>query len=127
MMEGNGAGRRPARLVTEIDPGRAAHRSLRFVSMAPHAAREGDPYRYDFLVDEPPGDEVAFTLVRAPEGAVLEGHLLQWTPSHAQVGHRQRFTLRAMDELGEAREQTWSVVPRAEHLRLILAGPRHHH
>jgi hypothetical protein len=118
--------RQPARLVTQIDPDRAAHRSLRFVSLAPHLAREGDPYQYECFVDEPLGDEVTVTLVRAPEGAELDGDLLTWTPSHAQARHRQRFTLRAVDRYGEALEQSWYVVPHA-HLHAILAGPRRHH
>jgi len=123
----DGGPRRPARVVMEIEPDRVTHRPLRFVSLAPHHAREGDPYLYHFLLDEPPDDEVTVTLVRAPEGAVLDGPWLMWTPSHAQARHRQRFTLRAVDQVGQEREQSWSLVPGAEPLHAVLAGPRHHH
>jgi hypothetical protein len=111
-------------LVREIHPGR--HRP-RFISLAPHLAREGEPYRYGFEALDPDGDEVRFSLVRAPEGAALEGGVLKWTPEHAQVGHRQRFTLRAADGHGGVGEQTWTVIPRAEPHHGIRARARMHH
>jgi len=103
-----------ARLVTEIEPARVAHRPPRFISVAPAMAREGEPYRYGFAALDPEGEALSFTLVRAPAGAVLEGRLLKWTPGHHQAGRRERFTLRAMDEHGASRLQSWTVIPRAE-------------
>lgn len=102
------------RLVTEIAPGQVANRPPRFLSLAPLAAREGETYRYGVDAMDPDGEEVSYRLVRAPEGAVLEGHVLKWIPEHGQVGHRQRFTLKAMDEHGAVRTQSWSLIPRAE-------------
>lgn len=111
-------------LVTEIHPGN--HRP-RFISLAPHLAREGEPYRYGFEALDPDGDEVSFSLLRAPEGAALEGGVLEWTPEHAQVGRRQRFTLRAADGHGGIDEQTWTIIPRAEPHHGIRTGSRLHH
>ena len=114
-------------LVQEIVPADVARRPPRFVSLAPRGAWEGDPYRYGIIVDDPATEEVTLTLVRAPEGAALEGHLLTWTPTRAQTGHRQRFSLRAVDPEGAAMVQDWTLVPRAGHPNPVLAGPRHHH
>ena len=108
--EAEPAGRR---LIREIEPAKVVNRPPRFISLAPRMAREGEPYRYGIAAADPEGDAVRLTLVRAPEGAALEGSLLKWQPRHSQVGRAQRFTLRAVDEHGAAREQSWSVMPRA--------------
>jgi hypothetical protein len=110
------------RLVTEIAPGQVANRPPRFLSLAPLTAREGETYRYGVDAMDPDGDEVSYRLVRAPEGAILEGHVLKWTPGHGQVGHRQRFTLKAMDEHGAVQTQSWSLIPRAEASHGALPG-----
>jgi hypothetical protein len=104
----------PAVIITEIHADHLANRHPRFISLAPKLAREGEPYHYGISALEPDGEEVHLTLVRAPEGAALEGMILKWTPEHAQAGHRQRFTLRAVDDHGAAVDQTWTVVPRLE-------------
>ncbi len=114
-------------LVKEIAPAQVAKRPPQFVSVAPRQAWEGRPYLYSIDAEDPDGEEVNLTLVRAPEGAVLDGSLLKWTPSPTQADHRQRFTLRAADPEGAARVQDWTLVPRAGHLHGVLAGPRHHH
>lgn len=101
-----------AQLVTEIEPARVVRPRPRFTTLAPVLAREGQTYRYAANVLDPDREEVAFTLVRAPEGAALEGRELVWVPTHAQAHGRQRFTLRAVDERGEAREQSWAVLAR---------------
>jgi hypothetical protein len=101
-----------AQLVTEIEPARVVRPRPRFTTLAPVLAREGQTYRYAANVQDPDREEVAFTLVRAPEGAALEGRVLVWVPTHAQAHGRQRFTLRAVDERGEAREQSWAVLAR---------------
>jgi hypothetical protein len=121
------AGTKPARVITEVAPARAANRPPRFLTTAPRSAREGSAYLYDLAASDPDGDEVAFSLLRAPEGAVLEGDVLKWTPSHAQAGHRQRFTLRAVDEHGAARLQHWSVIPGRGRDRGVLRGLRTRH
>jgi len=114
-------------LVTEIHSGDLVNRRPRFISLAPHLAREGEPYRYGFEALDPDGDEVRFSLLRAPEGAALEGGVLKWTPEHAQVGRPQRFTLRAADGHGGVDEQTWTIIPRAEPHPGIRNGARMHH
>lgn len=121
------SGAKPARVVTEVAPARSVNRPPRFLSVAPRLAREGSAYLYDLAASDPDGDEVVFSLLRAPEGAVLEGEVLKWTPSHAQAGHRQRFTLRAVDEHGAARLQHWSVIPNRGRSRGVLGGPRTRH
>jgi hypothetical protein len=103
---------RPAAVVTPVEPHRVANRPPRFRSVAPRMAQEGVPYQYGVAADDPDGDAVKLTLLRAPEGAALDGTLLRWQPSHAQAGRRQRFTLRAVDGHGAGRIQTWTVVPR---------------
>ena len=105
----------PAVVITEIPPDGLALRRPRFISLAPRLAREGEPYRYRVAAIEGEGDEaVHLTLVRAPEGAALDGSVLKWTPEHAQAGRPQRFTLRAVDERGAAEDQTWMVTPGPE-------------
>jgi hypothetical protein len=93
--------------------------------VAPPAALEGEPYRYRVsALDE--GEEVHLTLLRAPEGAVLEGAVLVWTPAHAQAGRAQRFSLRAADGHG-AEEQDWTIVPGAEAHPWRRGGARTRH
>jgi hypothetical protein len=106
-----------ALVITEIDQSEVVNRPPRFLSLAPAEAREGSPYTYDFRVQDPDGDDVRFALVEAPEGVTLEGRHLTWVPRPAQVGRRQTFTLRAVDEHGAARDQIWQVVPRGRSLR----------
>lgn len=117
----------PARLVSEVEPSRMINRPPRFISIAPRMAREGEPYAYGMAAKDPDGDALAFTLLKAPEGAVLEGEVLKWTPTHAQAGRRQQFVLRAMDEHGAVRLQHWSVIPRREPAKGVLAGRRTRH
>ena len=81
---------------------------------AEELAREGEPYQYGISAVESEEDEVHLTLVRAPEGTVLDGTVLKWTPGHGQAGRPQRFTLRAVDERGAAADQTWTITPRPE-------------
>jgi hypothetical protein len=121
------SGPKPARVVTEVPASRAANHPPRFLSTAPRTAREGSSYVYDPAVVDPDGDQVAFSLLRAPDGAVLEGEVLKWTPTHAQAGHRQRFTLRAVDEHGAARVQHWSVIPGKGRDKGVLGGRRTRH
>lgn len=102
-----------ALVITEIEQAAVVNRPPRFLSVAPLTAREGYPYTYDFTALDPEGDEVSYTLVQAPEGASLSGHALKWVPRPAQVGRDQGFTLRAVDEWGAARDQTWKVMPKA--------------
>ncbi|MDR3673750.1 MAG: hypothetical protein P4L36_23110 [Holophaga sp.] len=113
-------------VVTEIHPADVIGRRPRFISLAPKLAREGEPYQYGVFALED-GEEVRLTLVRAPEGAVLDGTILKWTPEHAQAGRPQRFTLRAVDEQGGAEDQTWTVTPRSEPKGQIPSWPRTRH
>jgi len=101
----------PEAVVSEIHPSQVVRRHPRFISMAPRMAREGEPYRYGITASEGDGEEVHLTLVRAPEGAALDGTVLRWIPEHAQVGRPQRFTLRAADEHGMSEDQEWTVIP----------------
>ena len=36
--------------------------------------------------EDPDGDEVVITMLRGPEGAVLTGNVLSWTPTFEQAG-----------------------------------------
>jgi len=102
----------PASVITEIKPEALPGRHPRFVSVGPPRALEGEPYRYRVSAFDD-GEEVHLTLLRAPEGATLDGTVLKWTPEHAQVGRAQGFTLRAADGHG-AEVQDWTVIPEAE-------------
>jgi len=113
-------------VISEIQPQERINRPPRFLSLAPRMAREGRPYRYGVAAMDPDGDEVHLTLLRAPEGAALEGGILTWTPEPGQAGRPQRFTLRAADEHGGAREQTWTVIPKPER-PLLRRGTGHRH
>jgi hypothetical protein len=101
-------------LVQEIEPGQVMRRPPKFITVAPATAREGELYRYGFAALDPDGEALSFTLVRAPEGAELEGRLLKWVPGKGQTGRRERFVLRAVDEHGAARVQAWTVIPARE-------------
>jgi hypothetical protein len=115
----------PASVVTEIHPDDRSGRRPRFISLAPPAALEGEPYRYRVsALDD--GEEVHLSLLRAPEGAALEGAILKWTPEPAQAGRPQRFTLRAADGHG-AEEQEWTVIPGAGPRRWRRDGARTRH
>ena len=123
-MPGSGGSPGPVRtkasralVITEIAQAEVVNRPPSFLSLAPLEAQEGSPYTYDLKVLDPDGDAVRFTLVEAPEGVTLEGRHLTWVPRPAQVGRRQTFTLRAVDERGAVRDQIWQVVPRGRSLR----------
>jgi hypothetical protein len=114
-------------VVTELPGSRKPNHPPRFLSTAPRTAREGRGYVYELAASDPDGDTVAFSLLRAPEGAVLEGEVLKWTPTLAQAGQRQRFTLRAMDEHGAESVQHWSVIPDRSRDRGVLGVRRTQH
>ena len=116
----------PARLVSPIEPSAVLNRRPRFLSVAPRQAREGESYQYGVVAADPVGDALHLSLLRAPEGAALDGALLRWKPSHAQAGRRQRFTLRAVDGHGASREQTWNVIPRLEPAHPSRPEATHH-
>jgi hypothetical protein len=116
-----------ATVITEIQPADLIGRRPRFISLAPQLAREGEPYQYGIFAVEGDGEEVRLSLVRAPEGAVLDGTLLKWTPEHAQAGRPQRFTLRAADGQGDVEDQSWTVTPRPQVQGGIPPGPRTRH
>jgi hypothetical protein len=117
----------PVAVITEIQPSQLVNRRPRFISIAPQLAREGVPYRYGISVTDPDGEEVHFKLLRAPEGAALQGGVLQWTPEHRQAGRPQQFTLRAVDERGAAEDQTWTIIPKAEPHAWTPGEERGHH
>jgi hypothetical protein len=57
-----------------------------FVTPAETRAKENNSYSYKVKTDDPDGGELALTLAKGPEGMVLEGNKLLFTPSFTQAG-----------------------------------------
>ncbi|MBT5590483.1 MAG: choice-of-anchor D domain-containing protein, partial [Gemmatimonadetes bacterium] len=52
----------------------------------PIVVQEGDSVQIDLAARDPEGEAIHLEAVRLPEGAVLNGTVLEWTPGFAQVG-----------------------------------------
>ncbi|WP_082078965.1 putative Ig domain-containing protein [Pseudoalteromonas rubra] len=70
-------------------------------------------YSYKLSATDPDGDPIYFSLLSAPEGAVLDANNeLLWTPDAASLGSQQ-FEILAEDALGAGVTQRFSVLVRA--------------
>ncbi len=69
--------------------------------------RTGEAYAYALTATDPDGDNVAFSLVEAPDGMSLSGNEISWTPEN--VGS-YTVTVRANDGFGGVVDQTFEVV-----------------
>ena len=57
-----------------------ANQAPRFLTRPTTAARIGTRYQYNFLAEDPDGDDVAFRLLEGPAGMSLSRTALTWTP-----------------------------------------------
>ena len=96
-----------------------------FTTQPPEIAHEGWPYFYPFAAQDPAGAVLSYQLVRAPEGALLEGQVVAWVPRHRQCLTPQGFTLRVVNAQGISQEQSWSVIGRAELDPPLMPGADH--
>lgn len=94
------------------NPAVAAVQPPVFTSTAPTAAKEGHPYAYAPTASDPAGKPISFTLPTSPAGASFSAGAVAWTPSAAQVGAAQSFSLQASNG-GASASQSWTVMPSA--------------
>ena len=81
-----------------------------FSSTPPTEALEGRTYSYTLAANDPAGAGVIFTL-QGPDGAVVSGTSLSWTPAPAQARMTNTFTVTATTAAGGVETQTWSLTP----------------
>ena len=82
-----------------------------FTSTPPNTASQGVLYSYSITASDPAGGNVGFTLSAAPEGAMLSGNTLSWTPSGAESRIADSFTVTATSSEGGRATQSWSLTP----------------
>jgi hypothetical protein len=85
----------------------------RITSTPPPSAEAGHLYTYTIITADAQGGLAWSTASPLPEGAVLDGATLTWTPSAAQAGVPQSFVLMATDEADRPFLQRWVVTPAA--------------
>jgi RHS repeat-associated protein len=80
------------------------------VSNPPASALHDTLFSYNLTASDPDGDAVLWQLVSGPQGASIEPYrgTLRWIPEDDQTG-RHAFTVKAIDPLLAAGEQTFSV------------------
>jgi hypothetical protein len=80
-----------------------------FVSSAITSATEDVAYNYSIVAtDVNQGDVVTLALVSGPSGMILNGTILQWTPTNSQVGQHS-VILRATDNHSASTIQSYSI------------------
>jgi len=80
-----------------------------FVSTAIASATEDIAYNYSIVAtDVNQGDVVTLALVSGPSGMILNGTILQWTPTNSQVGQHP-VILRATDNHGATAMQSYTI------------------
>jgi len=94
-----------------------------FTTTASTSAKEGHAYVYSAGVADADGDTVAITVISQPSGAIYRFGVFTWSPTAAQVGVPQAFTLRADDGFGGQKEQTWTVTPSANSVPAFTTTP----
>ncbi len=82
----------------------------RIASSAPLTATRGLLYRYPVEATDPNGDELVFSLVKAPEEMTIDRAtgMITWTPSSAQTGQNP-VTVQVADPAGLADAQSFTV------------------
>ena len=73
--------------------------------------RRGILYEHTVDVSDYEGEDIAVSLVNAPEGMAIDTSTktITWTPTQAQLGNNQNITIRAEDGSGGIVEQIFSV------------------
>lgn len=81
------------------------------ISSTPDTHAEiGQLYSYTILASDGDGDRLDYDLLSHPEGAVLEGTVISWTPSQADDGISRTFVVEVSDGNGGTDRQQWLVV-----------------
>ncbi len=82
-----------------------------FTTQPPLNAVVGGAYVYDANATDPEGTNVTYFLSAAPDGAFVNpgSGVVQWSPSIAQLGTQQNFTLEVEDGGGLRTSQIWTV------------------
>ncbi len=89
----------------------APNQAPSITSVAPTAATEGQPYRYDVdAIDPDAGDVLVFSLDSAPAGMAIDqaSGVISWTPAAGQAGDHQ-VTVRVADSGGLTDSQTFTI------------------
>jgi hypothetical protein len=95
-----------------------------FTSTPVTAATEGSAYSYDANATDPdPGAVLAFSLVAAPAGMVIDpaSGVISWTPTAGQVGANP-VTVRVTDQVGASADQAFSVAVQAREVLTITSA-----
>ncbi len=89
----------------------AANHPPAFTSTPPAAGTEGEPYTYDAEATDPdPRDVLTFALAAGPDGMTVDAvtGLVEWTPTHLQVGDNV-VILAVADGRGQSATQTFTL------------------
>ncbi len=83
-----------------------------FTSTPTTAAAQDQPYSYSLAATDPAGTNITFSLVSAPDGAVLTGgNTVSWTPSAQEARENNAFSVTATTVAGGTATQSWAVAP----------------
>ncbi|ROT98918.1 tandem-95 repeat protein [Marinobacter sp. R17] len=66
-------------------------------------------YTYPITASDSDGDGFSFSLDQAPNGMVLEGSQISWTPASSQAGQVHDVVVRVTDTRGAASTQSYSI------------------
>lgn len=80
------------------------------VSQPPVDSGEGQTYSYQLVAIDPAGENISYSLISAPAGAVLTGNTVTWTPSPSQSRQPNNFVVTATNAGGSS-SQSWTVTP----------------
>ncbi|MDA8793549.1 Ig-like domain-containing protein [Bacteriovoracaceae bacterium] len=85
----------------------------RFVIPEPQNVKEGEELTVVFQAFDPDGDTLSFTAVSLPEGAILDGNQLKWTPTYSQ-GQLNKSNLPAKEYTAEVKVSDGEDIAEAE-------------
>ncbi|WP_169748995.1 putative Ig domain-containing protein [Gynuella sunshinyii] len=66
-------------------------------------------YLYTVEANDQDGDAIHFQLLEAPNGMMLNGNVVNWTPSSKQAGSVYEVAIKATDARGAASTQTFAI------------------
>jgi hypothetical protein len=112
------AGTYHAAAVSQLDPRASALAAITvtaptpvFSSGATLSAAEGQPYSYSVTATDPAGTPLTYALATKPDGAVVSGNVISWTPARTQARSSNAFTVTVSSAAGGSASQSWSVSP----------------
>lgn len=89
----------------------ASNASPVFTSAPPSTSKAGHLYAYSLAASDADGDPIQFEMVKAPQGALLDGARLTWAPLVGDAGQAAEFLVRIRDGFGGTVDQHWNVTP----------------